>query len=336
MPKPVQAPRPKPNRQRGIALLLTLVTAALVVSLAMVIFYRQSQLRRHVDDYETMEVAWHYVDAMEQYAISQLTQALKNKNYVYLKEFGKNTKVTYQLSDGTGWPVVLTGELSDLQGRFNLNNLLDKEKPQEAQVTTLKSLVKPLGISESFSDVVLDWIDKDTIARSAESAESDYYASQAIPYLAANSPLVDPSELRLLRLTSVDGSNQAQALEKLLAVICTLPTLTKVNINSASPTLLNAMGFPADKLELPYKDLAKLRSDYPAVPDTIFNQLDVSSNYFLLSGEVKVDRARVIVTSILTREGGKPWRVLMHHFAPAYPPATTTTKNHASHSPTTP
>ena len=334
MPKPARTPNAP--RQRGIALLLTLVTAALVVSLAMVILYRQSQLRRHVNDYETMEVAWHYVDAMEQYAISQLTQALKNKNYVYLKEFGKNTKVTYQLIDGTGWPVTLTGELIDLQGRFNLNNVLALEKPEEPPIQLLKSLVKPLGISESFSDVVLDWIDKDTIARSAESAESDYYASQAIPYLAANSPLVDPSELRLLRLETVDGSSQAQALDKLLPAVCTLPTLTKININSAHAEILNAMGFSTDKLELPYKDLAKLRSDYPTIPDTIFNQLDVSSHYFLLNGEVKVDRARVIVTSILTREAGKPWRVLMHHFAPAYSSATTKTKNHASNPPTTP
>ena len=49
-----------------------------------------------------------------------------------------------------------------------------------------------------------------------------------------------------------------------------------------------------------------------------------------------MDRARVIVTSILTREAGKPWRVLMHHFAPAYSSATTKTKNYASNPPTTP
>ena len=49
-----------------------------------------------------------------------------------------------------------------------------------------------------------------------------------------------------------------------------------------------------------------------------------------------MDRARVIVTSVLTREGGKPWRVLMHHFAPAYSSATTKTKNYASNPPTTP
>ena len=334
MPKPVQAPRPKPNRQRGIALLLTLVTAALVVSLAMVIFYRQSQLRRHVDDYETMEVAWHYVDAMEQYALFNLNTYFKNKSYFDPDDFKK--KLIFQLTDGTGWSVVLTGELSDLQGRFNLNNVLALEQPQAPPIQLLKNLVKPLGISESFSDVVLDWIDKDTIARSAESAESDYYASQAIPYLAANSPLVDPSELRLLRLDTVDGSSQAQALDKLLPAVCTLPTLTKININSAPAEILNAIGFPTDKLELPFKDLAKLRSDYPTIPDTIFNQLDVSSHYFLLNGEVKVDRARVIVTSILTREAGKPWRVLMHHFAPAYSSATTKTKNHASNPPTTP
>ena len=332
MPKPARTPNAP--RQRGIALLLTLVTAALVVSLAMVILYRQSQLRRHVDDYETMEVAWHYVDAMEQYTFFKLNTYFKNKSYFDSNDF--DNKLTLQLTDGTGWPVTLTGELIDLQGRFNLNNVLALEQPQAPPIQLLKSLVKPLGISESFSDVVLDWIDKDTIARSAESAESDYYASQAIPYLAANSPLVDPSELRLLRLETVDGSSQAQALDKLLPAVCTLPTLTKININSAPAEILNAMGFPTDKLELPYKDLAKLRSDYPTIPDTVFNQLDVSSHYFLLNGEVKVDRARVIVTSILTREGGKPWRVLMHHFAPAYPSATTTTKNYASNPPATP
>ena len=332
MPKPARTPNAP--RQRGIALLLTLVTAALVVSLAMVILYRQSQLRRHVDDYETMEVAWHYVDAMEQYTCFKLNTYFKNKSYFDSNDF--DNKLTLQLTDGTGWPVTLTGELIDLQGRFNLNNVLALEQPQAPPIQLLKSLVRPLGISESFSDVVLDWIDKDTIARSAESAESDYYASQAIPYLAANSPLIDPSELRLLRLETVDGSSQAQALDKLLPAVCTLPTLTKININSAPAEILNAMGFPTDKLELPYKDLAKLRSDYPTIPDTVFNQLDVSSHYFLLNGEVKVDRARVIVTSILTREAGKPWRVLMHHFAPAYSSATTKTKNHASNPPTTP
>lgn len=99
MPNAKPARTSNAPRQRGIALLLTLVTAALVVSLAMVILYRQSH-HGHVDDYETMEVAWHYVDAMEQYTFFKLNTYFKNKSYFDSNDF--DNKLTLQLTDGTG------------------------------------------------------------------------------------------------------------------------------------------------------------------------------------------------------------------------------------------
>jgi general secretion pathway protein K len=44
------------------------------------------------------------------------------------------------------------------------------------------------------------------------------------------------------------------------------------------------------------------------------NLLDIHSNYYRIQGEIRLDRARVLLTSVLFSEPGKPVRVIMRQF----------------------
>jgi len=83
------------------------------------------------------------------------------------------------------------GCIIDLNGKFNLNNLVDEEgKPAEIEFEQLKLLLAALNIDSAKADAIRDWIDRDLDATGAQGAEDDFYTGQTPPYRAANGDMV--------------------------------------------------------------------------------------------------------------------------------------------------
>ena len=194
-----------------------------------------------------------------------------------------------------------------------------------------------MGPAENFSDIVKDWIDKDQTngnlkPRSAGSgfgAESPYYQSLEKPYFSADTLLVSPTELRLLK----DMSKKVY--KKLLddQLISTLPITLKtpINVNTAKEEVLKAIGFDDQTVS----NIVKKREEDPFQTIKSFldfddvrlaltpsqltghlnkEDLDVKSSYFLLQGMVRINHARLFVNSILQRKKGKV-SVIMRDFS---------------------
>ena len=194
-----------------------------------------------------------------------------------------------------------------------------------------------MGPAENFSDIVKDWIDKDQTngnlkPRSAGSgfgAESPYYQSLEKPYFSADTLLVSPTELRLLK----DMSKKVY--KKLLddQLISTLPITLKtpINVNTAKEEVLKAIGFDDQTVS----NIVKKREEDPFQTIKSFldfddvrlaltpsqltghlnkEDLDVKSSYFLLQGIVRINHARLFVNSILQRKKGKV-SVIMRDFS---------------------
>ena len=118
----------------------------------------------------------------------------------------------------------VNGRIEDLQGRFNVNNLVIAVSGTGAgakavagagakarvgaaanassttpQLDYYKRLLKLLDLEPSLAPALLDWIDADIDATFPDGAEDDEYLRADLPYRAANRPLVDISELRLVK-----------------------------------------------------------------------------------------------------------------------------------------
>lgn len=173
-----------------------------------------------------------------------------------------------------------------------------------------------IGPALNFADTVEDWIDEDS-ETSPGGAESDYYQSQDPAYNTANSFLVSETELRLLKDIDTD------AYQLLIPHITTLPKYAEVNVNTASIEVFQALGFTPEaaenivsvREEAPFPSMEEFLSlalvsaatqavegEEPAVYE---QDLSVTSNYFLLRGEVNIGTARLYINSILYRNDGK-------------------------------
>ena len=332
-----QLPR-NAHSQRGVAILTVLIIVALVMTLATVILARQSRTVRQTDNYQSLERAWQYAFALEQYVGMELQRNLKTNKYDALTESWARLKLKdLKLEEGNSVTVgIFTGKLEDLQARFNINNILIQPQtpPNQQQKTYLNNLIHDAGLPDGFTSAMIDWIDDDEQLSDGESAESDYYLSSTLPFRAANMQFLDPSELRLLRLT-MSADKKPVALNKLQQLVSTIPTnqIITVNANTANKQVLTALGLNSQQIES-IMDLRKTKpfetaQDLANKASLTSEQkliLGVSSNYFRLQGEIKVGRARVYLSSVFFRAPDKPIRVIMRQFDRVNDtqPATTT------------
>jgi general secretion pathway protein K len=131
---------------------------------------------------------------------------------------------------------VVSGSLTSMDGRFNLNSLLDSNGEDDpAARQTLERLLANLNLPSLLADRILDWIDSDNIPR-PQGGEDQFYLSRQQPYLSANQPLAHFSELLLI------GGMDAETLQILQPHVSVLPPRRRrINVNLASVPLLMAL-----------------------------------------------------------------------------------------------
>src|SRR4029077_12156653 len=84
----------------------------------------------------------------------------------------------------------IQGRLEDLQGRFNLNNLInDRGLPDPVALKQFERLLSLLEIDATLAGGVLDWLDPDTDVRFPNGGEDTTYAAADPPYRAANTEI---------------------------------------------------------------------------------------------------------------------------------------------------
>ncbi len=157
-------------------------------------------------------------------------------------------------------------------------------------------------------------------------------------------PFADPSELRLLRLEMQDPNDKNKALNQFLSTVTALPfKKSTINPNTASKAVLKALRLSDNqialildkrKLQQAYKSKAEFIQDMAFAPEkdkVLIDSFDVTTQYFRLTGEVQINRARVFVNSLLLRDAKGAVRVIMRQFDRVNEQPTTT--NDASNTP---
>jgi len=134
------------------------------------------------------------------------------------------------------------GCVIDLQGKFNLNNLVNEQgNTEQVEFEQLRLLLSALAIDTQKAEAIIDWIDPNIDPTGSNGAEDDFYTGQTPAYRAANGPMVSPTELLLVRGFRVIDEGGLEDYDTLLPHIATLPYGTAVNINTASSAVLSSL-----------------------------------------------------------------------------------------------
>jgi general secretion pathway protein K len=287
------------HTQRGVALLLALLLTALVTVLAVAVAGSESfELHRSGNSLRRAEVD-EVLSGAELVAAGRLRPRLRDT--------AQPTPVEITLP----WTFKPDGRatLRDAQGCFNLNTLSPTTGDIHLAEVRFRRLLDLLDLSPDIADQLLDWLDEDSEARFA-GAEDDAYSRRNPPMRAANAPLADASELRLL--PAVDAKSYAV----LAPVVCALPPDVPLNVNSAPPLLLMALveGLrqgPAQQLaaraaQAPFRSVDAFLAD-SALSGTLVDAsgLTVRSDWFALRAEVTLDGLTRQRDSLLQAHDGK-------------------------------
>jgi general secretion pathway protein K len=305
------------SRQRGVALITAMLIAALVTVIAVSMMSRQTLDMRRTGNMLEADQAYMYAIGMEQLAAQVLIKDKQDTGEVDTL----NESWAQPLPPTTVEGGMITGSMEDMQGRFNLNDLVDSSlKADPVHIKMLQSIIDQVNqsnqsnqnsqISPFVVNRIVDWIDKD-LNTSADGAEDQEYLREDVPYRTPNQFMASPTELgAIMGLTPVE-------VNALLPYVSALPDPTTVNVNTASAAVLMSLNkditpqiaseLGAFRKDNPFTNKTdfktKLQHDYKiTVDDKLF---DIKSDYFLVSTVAAIGRTQLHMYSLLQRRNGK-------------------------------
>ncbi|MCU7918159.1 MAG: type II secretion system minor pseudopilin GspK [Candidatus Thiodiazotropha sp. (ex Epidulcina cf. delphinae)] len=229
------------THEQGVALITAIIIVSMA-SIAAVAMTHDLQLSiRRTGNIQTADQGYFYTLGSEAWSRGMLIRDLKNRkkkeDYDGLDEDWAKELPPTPLEGGEVRAIT-----TDLQARFNLNNLYqDKETKDEdkklaaSALAIFQRLLARLELPESIAQATADWLDGNVNALFPNGAEDMEYLSLDPPYRTANGRMASPTELRLIK-----GVDQ-EAFEKLAPYITALPERSAINVNTADKLLIQAL-----------------------------------------------------------------------------------------------
>jgi general secretion pathway protein K len=278
-----------------------LLTALFIMTLIAIVATAMSS-RLQLDIYRTQLAITHdklYLasQAVTFWALSELNTS----------EFKVNKPFPPKMS--TIYPqIILSGELYDLQGRFNLNNLTNKKS--FPSFTNLMGQAYPRFTNNERIKLLLaikDWIAPYDLSRGKDDYTA-YYLSQKPPYYPSHQLFASVSELRLIQDVSAAFY---LAIEPLVTV---LPEPTPININTASKNILMTLGNGLDEEQVEeiiqargkkgFKNLNEI-SELLKKLDVPNEQVTLESQYFFSFSKASTKDSNLTIYTLLKRSKDK-------------------------------
>lgn len=212
----------------------------------------------------------------------------------------------YPLGDGT-----LTGAIVDEAGKFNLNSLVDDQgrsaEAHKAKRERLGRLFELLQIDRNLVDAIVDWIDKDGEPRPF-GAEEESYRRLNPPYSCKNAPLDTLEELHMIKGITDEVYKK---ISPYLTVYGERNGL--ININTADRLLIQSLDERIDEAmarrvveSRPFQEITKSRDPLSeGVYNTIKGDIAITSKFFTITTEGRVQDTRKVAHAVVKREGSK-------------------------------
>ena len=284
---------------RGVALITAMLITALASMVAANLAWDNALDVRRTMVLLNHEQAVQVALGAESWVIGILHQDLEDSETDHLGEIWAIALPGLPIDGGE-----VTGTIEDLQGRFNVNNLIDDNgEVVPESLERFRGLLIALELDPRFAGIAADWIDSDIEAAFPDGAEDPIYTGIIPPYRSANQSLTSASEFAALEGMTRESFNI------LRPHITALPGRTNININTATGPVLqsldeNLSAADVERLlaERESAGFADIQSTFSSLvtPD-VLNTLDESTNYFQLKVVVRIDTVRVTLYSVLQR-----------------------------------
>jgi general secretion pathway protein K len=290
-----------PDSQRGVALIMAIIVVAIGTMIAVSLIWRGTLDLRRTESALAADQGLMYVQGAEAWAADILRQDLVDSpNSDNLGELWATELPPLPVDGGT-----IQGRLEDLQGRFNLNNLIDaRGNESKLAVGQFERLLTSVDADPALAGAVVDWLDPDTNLRFPSGGEDEAYSEGDPPYRTANSMITSTSEL--MAVTGFDRDTY----RRLAPYITVLPSGTKLNVNTASAVVLASLSANIDASTA--ESLVEQRGDAEFMdidgtfaglvgPDML-KEIDGVSEHFLLTATVTLGSNQLTMRSVLQRD----------------------------------
>ena len=292
------------SRGRGVALITALLVTALAGSVATnmawdnALDWRRTMVMLYRD--QAIQVAV----GSEGWVQTILRDDLASSENDHLEEVWA-TEIPALPIDSQAVQGQIWGAIEDLQGRFNINNLVTGDEVNEPALRQFERLLAILDLDPTLSDAVVDWLDNEQQERIPGGAEDPLYSGMTPAYRTGDRPLTNVTEL-----AAVTGFDRA-SFEVLLPHVTALPGYQPVNVNTASIPVLQSLG---DNLtEADAEAIMGMREGggIPDVtdalkaivdPDLLQGGIGDTSSFFQLKAVVQIDTVRVSLFTVMYRD----------------------------------
>ncbi|MEE2025409.1 MULTISPECIES: type II secretion system minor pseudopilin GspK [Alkalimonas] len=318
------------QRQQGVALIIVLLIVAIAVVIATSMSGRlQLNLQRQLNMQQQQQAFWYAMGA-EAFARQVLRRSLQGQETSHLGQDWALQGAQLPVPDGT-----ISGVITDLRSCFNLNALYqapaaagqvqtEATVEQQSFQRLLELVAADLSMpAEYLMARVADWLDDDSLLRTAGSAEDDDYAALPFPYYTGNTLMGSVTELRAILDVTPDDYKLLEP------YVCVIPDEQQLRINVNTLTEETAVLLSAIIAELDPSAALELIASRPdngfssidefwgsgplagiEVEESIKELVTVQSDYYRLTARIGYQETGMQMQSILKVQDGKGVTVL--------------------------
>lgn len=290
------------KRQRGVAVVTALLLTTLAITIVASLFWQQQVQVRTIENQRLQQQAkWVLLGALD-WARLILREDAKTSAVDHLGEPWAMPLADTRLDDylekdsSNTSSASISGEIIDAQARFNLTNLASARSINIGELMVFERLLANLNISPALAKNVAETI--------AATPTGGIESGDAASSLSIGITQVDD-------LLTVPGFTQ-EMVSRLKNFVVVLPRFTSINVNTASAEVLaarisklslsDAAGLVASREQAYFRDNADFTQRLPRDAQTVgVSEIAVSTNYFVVHGAVKVDRATQQVDALVER-----------------------------------
>lgn len=305
--------------QRGVAIITALLLTALAVTIVASLFWQQQVQVRSIENQRLhLQTQWILRGALDwarlvlrEDAKYTRVDTLDEPWAVPLAETRLDQYVENGRAGGDQTDATLSGHIVDAQGRFNLANLAQGGTVNPREVAIFARLLDSLRLNAGLAQTLAD-----AMARAQQPAAGGTVSAASAPVGA-----VRPSGEQPLALLQVDDvlsvpGFTAPMLAALRDFVTLLPRATQLNVNTASAQVLAARIEGLSQADTSALVAAREKAYFVSAADFIArlppgkandisaSEIAVTTQYFIVYGTARLNRASRNVQALIERNGG--------------------------------
>jgi len=300
------------HRQRGVAVVMALLLATLAITIVASLFWQQQVQVRSIENQRLqLQTKWILRGALDWGRLI----LREDKRFSSIDHLGEpwavplaETRLDEYVEKNTGSDTTgatLSGKIVDAQSRFNLTNLSTNSTINQQELATFERLLTLLNQNPALAHAA------------AEAVAAGQQATASGSTGTASSGSGTPSALGIRHyedLLAVPGFTP-QAVDSLKDFIVVLPRLTSINVNTAPAEVLaarietlsiaEATTLVANRENTYFRNISEFEQKLPqrTLPSGASSGLGVSTDFFIVYGNVRLDRAIQEMRALVERSG---------------------------------